>query len=325
LGPPPVRAGAPAPSTRTGAPISEWAPDRADDSRSYGTGVGESEGGIAVALAALRGLRYIRRLRRLRVALLLTSDGAASGAGGRQMIEAAASRARHVIGLKSGDPSGSLITARAGEHRYHLESTFNRRRRAVSAEQVLRHFNNRILALQDLNHHPPEDVNPDAVSVDSDPLNSVHAHITQMRFDAGGGRLPQRAEAQLSLRFTDPEAGDALDQEVDRIASARSRSGVRMLVSQRPGRPALRPTEGDRALLATIERVGESISQKISTAFRWAPSDICFASESAARIDGMGPIGGNARTDDEYILRHSLLDRATLLALTLLELRSKER
>ena len=36
----------------TGAPISEWAPFRADDRRIYGTGAAESKGGIAVALAA---------------------------------------------------------------------------------------------------------------------------------------------------------------------------------------------------------------------------------------------------------------------------------
>lgn len=305
----------------TGAPVSEWAPYRADDRRIYGTGSAESKGGIAVALAALRGLRHIRRLRQLRIAILLTSDGAANGAGGRQLIEAATARARNVIGLKAGDPNGALIAARAGEHRYQLESAFRRQRRDVSAEQVVRHFTSRMLALQELSRDPPASSGDDELASDVMPSSGVHSHVTQMRFDAGGGRLPHRAEAQLTVRFTDPETGLELDKLVERIANSRTTAGVRMLVSSRPGRPAWRPTEADQALLETTKRVGRDLSQQFSAGYRWAAADICFAPESAARLDGMGPIGGAARTDDEYILRHSLVDRATLLALTLLELR----
>ena len=203
----------------TGAPMSEWAPYRADDRRIFGTGVAESKGGIAVALAALRGLRHIRRLRQLRVAILLTSDGAGTGAGGAQLVVAAAARARHVIGLKAGGPNGALISARAGEHRYHIESAFRRRGRAVSvsAEQIVRHFANRILALQELSRDPPADAaDGDAVSAETIPTAGVHAHVTRLRFDAGGARLPWRAEVALTVRFTDPEAGPALDQQVER-------------------------------------------------------------------------------------------------------------
>ena len=310
----------------TGAPISEWAPFRADDRRIYGTGAAESKGGIAVALAALRGLRHIRRLRQLRIAILLTSDGAANGAGGRQLIEEATSRATNVIGLKAGDPNGALIAARAGEHRYQLESDFRRERKEVSSEQVVRHFTNRILALQDLSRDPPaQNSDDDSVLGDIAPSDGLHAHITQMRFDAGGGRLPHRAEAQLTIRFTDPETGAQLDGQVERIAGARRTPGVRMLVSARPGRPALRPTERDQELLQAIQRIGRDVSLQVSSGYRWAAADICFASDSAARIDGMGPIGGAARTDDEYILRHSLVDRATLLALTMMDLRQDSR
>ncbi len=307
----------------TGASTSELAPFRADDRRLYGSGVAEAKGGVAVALAALRGLRHIRRLRQLRVAVLLTSDGAHNGAGGQSLIDAAARRARHVIGLKSGDPDGSLISARAGEQRYHLESTFRRQRRDVSAEQVLRHFSNRILALQELSRGPtPLDADTDP-ALPEQPEGGVHAHITRIRFDAGGARLPWRAETDLILRFTDPAAGTPLDQNVERIANARTVPGVRMQVAARPGRPPLQPTDRDRALLETIQSVARDLSHPVTARHRWAAADICFAPDSAARIDGLGPVGGDARTDDEYILRHSLVERAMLLAETLLELRPR--
>ena len=307
----------------TGAPVTEWAPYRADDRRIFGTGAAESKGGIAIALAALRALRHIRRLRQLRVGILLTSDGAGTGAGGRQLIEAAAGRARNVIGLKAGEPGGGLISARAGESRYYLESAFRRQQREVSAERIVRHFANRMLALQELSREPPEQEADDGAAAEPLPSNGVHAHITQMRYDAGGGRLPSRAEAELTVRYTDPETGDEIDERVERIAAARTTPGIRLQVSARPGRPALRPTERDRELLDTIQRVAGELSLKAPAEYRWASADICFAPDTAARIDGMGPVGGAARTDDEYILRHSLVERATLLALTMLELRSR--
>ena len=71
------------------------------------------------------------------------------------------------------------------------------------------------------------------------------------------------------------------------------------------------------------DQVAGELSLKAPAEYRWASADICFAPDSAGRIDGMGPVGGAARTDDEYILRHSLVERATLLALTMLELRSR--
>ena len=308
----------------TGAPVSEWAPYRADDRRIYGTGAAESKGGIAVALAALRGLRHIRRLRQLRIAVLLTSDGAGTGAGGRQLIEAATGRARNVIGLKAGDPDGSLVGARAGEHRYNLESAFRRQRRDVSAERIVRHFTSRILALQDLTSEPEAPAaDGNGASGDVEPTNGVRSHLTQMRFDAGGGRLPSRAEAELTIRYTDPEAGPEIDGRVERVANARTVPGVRMVATARPGRPAWRSTERDRELVGTIQRVARELSQRATVTYRWAPADVCFAPDDAARVDGMGPIGGAARTDDEYILRHSLVDRATLLALSMLELRER--
>lgn len=309
----------------TGAPIQEWTPFRADERRIYGTGAAESKGGIAVALAALRGLRYIRRLGQVRATVLLTSDGAQSGAGGRQIIAEAGARARNVIGLKPGEPDGSVITARAGEHRYLLESAYRRSRRAVTADQVVRHFANRVIALQDIGREASRDAGSDGDADESDAVRGVRAHITNLQLEAGGGRLPSRAELMLTLRYSDPEIGPELDERVQRIADARTVPGVRMTVSARPGRPAVRPTDLDRSLLETIQQTARDLSRPIDGGERWAAADLSFVGENTARIDGMGPIGGAARTDDEYILRHSLVERAMLLAVTMLELRTQPK
>lgn len=95
----------------TGTPADEWAPYREDARRLYGTGAAESKGGIAVALAALRALRHAGALRRRRVALLVTTDGSASGAAARSITEDESAEARFVIGLKAGAPSMLLRCA----------------------------------------------------------------------------------------------------------------------------------------------------------------------------------------------------------------------
>ena len=50
------------------------------------------------------------------------------------------------------------------------------------------------------------------------------------------------------------------------------------------------------------------------------PTDcVRWPDSSSGRLEGLGPAGGNSRSPNEYILRDSLIDRATLLALIIRE------
>jgi D-alanine-D-alanine ligase len=281
-------------------------PFRNEGRKLYGTGIAESKGGIAVALAALRALRYARALREVKCGFLLTSDDTADGVQGRELVELHARRARHIIGLKAAGPDGELALSRAGRATYRLEDIYKNDEQAASPAHVIGHLFRRLQALQKL----------------SDPESGVFVSIRRINVEAPFGRLPDKAEAIVTVRFSRPEDGATLHEQVRELAKQRSSRGQRLRVSGRLRRPPMEKTPENERFFEEIARIGERIHTAVSAAHRWHSSDLCFAPPSVPKIDAMGPIGGGERTEGEYVLRSSLVDHAALLALVIRHCRS---
>ena len=66
-----------------------------------------------------------------------------------------------------------------------------------------------------------------------------------------------------------------------------------------------------------IKAIAASIDVRVTTKHRWSSSDICHIQKHMPKIDGFGPIGEFLPSNNERILRHSIIERALLLALIL--------
>lgn len=68
-------------------------------------------------------------------------------------------------------------------------------------------------------------------------------------------------------------------------------------------------------LLEVIKSVGKELGIEIKDMATGGGSDASFTSaKGVATIDGLGPVGGNAHTEEEYLEVGSLVERAELLA-----------
>ena len=76
-------------------------------------------------------------------------------------------------------------------------------------------------------------------------------------------------------------------------------------------------TREREVFLESVAGVGKRLHVAVEPTHRWHSSDICFVPAHVPAIDGMGPVGGGERTQEEYILRSSLVERAALLAMTM--------
>ncbi len=284
----------------TPIPAGGFVPFREAGSRIYGTGAAENKGGIAVALAALRALRYARTVRRIRCGVLLTTDDTRNGAAGRGVIEELAVRARYVIGLKAGTPESGIVTSRAGRGTYRLETIYPKKRRVTEAA-VLAHLYRRVQAIEQL----------------SDGDAGLHVAIRRLELDAPFGRMPEKADAVVSVRFKRLEDGERIEQEIRALAAKRSAKGIRLRVAGQIRRPPLAETPARRAFSEEIARIGKRLQVTVAPTHRWHSADICFVPEEVPAVDGMGPMGGGERTQEEYVLRSSLVDRAALLAMVM--------
>jgi D-alanine-D-alanine ligase len=284
----------------TAIPAGGFVPFREAGSRIYGTGVAENKGGIAVALAAVRALRYARTVRRIRCGLLLTTDDTRNGVAGRGVVEELAVRARHVIGLKAGDPDGGIVTSRAGRGTYRLEAILPQKRRVTEAA-VLAHLYRRIRAMVEL----------------SDEDAGLHVAIRRLELDAPFGRPAEQAMAVVSVRFNRLEDGERVEREIRAIAAKRSSNGLRLRVVGQVHRPPLAVDAARQAFLDAVAGIGKSMHVTVHPTHRWQSADICFVPEAVPAIDGLGPLGGGERTQEEFILRSSLVERAALLAMVM--------
>jgi D-alanine-D-alanine ligase len=69
-----------------------------------------------------------------------------------------------------------------------------------------------------------------------------------------------------------------------------------------------------------IKKLADKMDIRLVEEHRWSSSDIGFVDEKKFRIDGMGPIGARPVNGDEFVLRHSLKERASLLASAVIEI-----
>jgi D-alanine-D-alanine ligase len=73
-----------------------------------------------------------------------------------------------------------------------------------------------------------------------------------------------------------------------------------------------------------VKKIADNLDIRLLEEHRWSSSDICFVNNNKSVIDGIGPVGSDTVRHDEFIYRHSLLDRAALLAKVIYNL-SKEQ
>ncbi len=273
---------------------------RAEGNHLYGTGIAESKGGLAVALTALRALRFARTVRRIRCGVLLTTDDTVNGTAGRSIVERVTANARHVVGLKAGSDEGGIVLSRSGRATYRLEAVYPKKR-VVTEADALSHLFRRATALEAL----------------SDPDAGLRVAIRRVEFDAPFDRTPEKAEATVTVRFNDIAQGLHVEERIREIARKRSAKGIRLQVAGRIRRPAMRRSEASEAFFQDVAAIAQRLNQPIRWVHRWHSSDICFVADSVPAIDGMGPVGGQERTQGEHIVRSSLVDRAALLAMVI--------
>jgi D-alanine-D-alanine ligase len=104
--------------------------------------------------------------------------------------------------------------------------------------------------------------------------------------------------------------------------SGRSKHRIEIEGSVR--RPPMVRNEPVEKIWTRIKSLADKLDYRLVEEHRWSSADICFVDSEKPRIDGLGAIGTDRIDEDEFILRHSLLERATLLAMLLYDL-SKEK
>ncbi len=278
---------------------------RQSDYKLYGSGVWDSKGGIAVMLAALRALRFSRILRTLRIGILLTTDDNLEGRISQHIIRDVSNRTKFVLGLYGASAKGSVVTSRSGAAIYDCQLNLVNPTKEFDVAKTNAKFTRLLNNISKLsNEEEKVIVNPRDVRIESNVTN-----------------LFAQGQASITVRYNLPEQAEEYDKKIHKLVKKAMSDKVQIQITGAIRRSPMVKNKEIEGMYKKVKSIAEKIDIRVLEEHRWSSSNMCFVNENKPRIDGLGPVGGISQEGEEYILHHSLFERAVLLALLLNSLR----
>ena len=271
--------------------------------RLYGTGIWENKGGIVITLLALQALRFSKKLKKLNLGIFLATDTSISGKFSKEIINQKARHANAIIAMHGGNMSGSVVTSRSGSALYHYNVKLTDHSEAETVSLVSRYFHKAVSNITDL-------------STDD---SGVVVAPGMVNFSSNIFKVFAHGKSNISVRFNDMNEFELLDAKINKAVKLPVSLKNKAVIHLEGGvsRPPLNKNEKSDLLYNYLKDIAAKIDAQITEEHRWSSSDICNVNEDVALIDGLGPLGGYDKQKVEFIHRHSLVDRALMLALLL--------
>ncbi len=149
----------------------------------------------------------------------------------------------------------------------------------------------------------------------NDHENGISVNVGLIEGGSSVNTVSDHASAQMEIRIAETDQGYRVEEKMEKICSRTDVPGTEITLEGEINRPPMEKNKRNRQLLRKIMLVGEEMGIAITDTSTGGGSDASFTSAAGiATIDGMGPVGGNAHSDKEYLEISSLPERTLLLA-----------
>jgi glutamate carboxypeptidase len=275
--------------------------------RAWGPGVYDMKGGLAALLYALRAHKEARTPAwdDTTVAVVFNSDEERLSPTSRPVIEAQARRAHSVGILEPARPGGEYVMARKGAGTFHLEVKGKASHAGLQPElgaSAIWALAQKVAALHAL----------------TDLDKGVTVNVGTVR----GGERPNvvapHATAEVDLRAWSRSDADVAIAAMRKVCEKTHVPGTSATFEGQIHFPPWPPgLPGTERLLQIMRAVGQDLGVDVKAIKTGGGSDGNHTSAVAPTLDGMGPKGSRAHSEEEFIEVASLLERTKMLALFL--------
>lgn len=270
----------------------------------YGTGVWENKGGLVSMILALQSLKYARLLKKQKIGILLTTDDALQGRVSKQIVQQKSSDAKYVLGLHGANLNGGVVTSRSGAAVYKCSMNLRNETNAHNVSNAVSSFAQLIKSWTDLSDEKTGlVVSPSEVVINSN-ITEPYAH----------------AEATLSMRFNKNSLFEEIDNKIRRSIPQRNKRIIQYQLEGGERRPAMEYNENIDVVWQKLKEMALKLDIRLQKEHRWSSADIAFVSPDKYLLDGLGPVGAKEYKKAEYVFKHSLTEKAALLAMVMNEL-----
>lgn len=271
--------------------------------RLVGPGSADNKGGALSALYAVEALAALAPQSFATLSVVCGSDEERDNRVSRAMLEALAPEYDLTLVMEAARPNGDIVSARKGTGVFVLEVTGRAAHAGVAPERgvnAILALAHQVIALQGLNGMRP----------------GVTLNVGVIEGGDAPNVVPARARAQVDARVMAPEDMAAVSAAVEAIAARETVPGAATQVS---GEWTFAPMARTPAISRLVDLARACASELGFTLGETASGGASYANLLAEMglpvLDGLGPIGGNYHTPDEYIEEASIVPRIALVAL----------
>lgn len=271
-----------------------------DGDRVRGPGVADMKGGLVVALAGL-DLAGPEVLDRLDLTVIVNGDEESGSADSRAVIEELAPGFDATLVFEPGRPADGFVVSRRGAHRFEVAVTGRPAHTGVNPDDganAIETAAHHILAIQELGRSIP-DATVNAVMI------------------SGGTRpniVPEHAAIRVDSRFDNDEGERAVVSGMQALEGPGPVDGTTTVVRSLDQRPAFEARPEAASLARLVLDTGRELGFELTAEATGGSSDGNFTSAAGVpTVDGLGAVGHDYHTPDEFVLVDSIPQRAALL------------
>lgn len=278
-----------------------------------GPGTADMKGGLVVMLAALQAFEKTPHAARLGYEIILGPDEETGSQGTAPLLEEAAKRNRFALVFEPARANGDLVKSRKGTGIF----TITCHGRAAHAGRAPEAGRNAILALCD--------ILPRAEALTRE-LPGVMVNVGSIQGGGAANIVPDRAEAVINARVTRRGDDDVFLKRLHEICAPwHAREGYRLEIGGGFNRGPKVETPAETALFEEWRRGAREFGLQLDWQHVGGGSDGNLLSAAGLpNLDGLGCIGDNLHSPDEFCHLPSLTQRAQVAALFLHRLAAGE-
>ena len=276
-------------------------PFRKEGEYAYGPGVIDMKSSQVTTLFALKALIESGSNAHKNVEIILNTDEEIGSIYSRELIERIAKDKKYALILEPAQ-NGNLVSERKGGGKYLLKITGKSSHAGVAPENgisAIEELGNKIIKLHKLTNRD----------------EGINVNVGIVKGGTSVNTIAPYAEAFIDVRINTAEQGDDIDKAIKEICSKSDVPGTTLELTGKITRPAWVLTEKSEKLIDIIVDEGKKLGLELSHEKSGGGSDGNLTGYMGIpSIDGLGPEGGNAHEESEFLYIPSLTVRTNLLA-----------
>ena len=279
---------------------------REDRTKAYGPGVMDMKGGLVVGIFALKTLSDLGLLDDIPVTIFFNSEEEIGSPFSRKLIEEQAAKSKAVFVLEGGGLESQVVVGRKGKIGFDLlisGASGHAGSAGIDKPSAILEAAHKTIALEGLNN-PPD----------------ILVNVGLINGGMGPNSIAENARLGVDVRFTRTEDEIMLTDRINNISSTNIISGTSTEYRIGSGRPAMDSNHRIEALYKVSLETSRKFGLPLGREIRGGVSDANFIDAMGVPVlDGLGPCGDLDHSDQEYIIKKTMVERTILLVGCMLE------